>query len=247
MKIDIIVPSNNIEMINKFLKSLSRLGLDSDIYKIVIIGNGELYQKNIEYNNSLSIRFIRFEKEFDIIPFAELRGIGMIDSDCDFFLFLDDDHIFNINAKDTLNNSIEFLSNNQSIGILQLEKDNEEKDSFHFKYNAHIWTSRGLFIRNISFNYEEIFKLKGACEDLVYSYEVLSQGYLPYSRYNSGIERGCKLPNNYKELNNPSYNEKLLDDNCIGYIRNKYNDTNWKFYGSLSNLSYPNKLKGILE
>ena len=41
--------------------------------------------------------------------------------------------------------------------------------------------------------------------------------------------------------------EKDSNDNIIGYIRKKYNQKDWKFYGSLTNLTYPIHLKNLIK
>jgi len=241
MKISIIVPTNNIIMINNFINYYNTLKNFKKISELIIIGNKEV--KKID-----GVKFIRYEKNFNIVPFAELRGIGMEASkDSDFFLFLDDDHTFNIKADKFLMNCYNFLNKHNECGLLQLEKINKEKDGFYIKRNAHIWTSRGLFIKNIGLNYSKYYNLTGACEDLLYGYETLNESYIPYEIYNSPISRGCDKPNNYKQFNDPSYNEKILDKNIIGFIRDKYNDEDWKFYGALRHLKYPISLRKLIK
>ena len=246
MKVSVIVPTNNIKRITKFINSYSKLENFKQKVKLIIIGNGEVVKSTIQKDSFIT--FIRYDKSFNIIPFVELRGIGMNKVYADFFLFLDDDHIFKKGADNFLIECLNFLKNHNECGVLQLKKKNEEKYGFYPKRNAHIWTDRGLFIRRINqFDYKEYYKLIGACEDLLYSYEVLSQSYIPYIIHNTPIDRGCTLSNNHKELNHPSYNKKLLDDNIIGYIRKKYNQKDWKFYGSLTNLTYPIHLKNLIK
>ena len=245
MHVSVIVPSNNIKRINEFINSYDNLVNFSDFAELIIIGNGELKEEHIPILPNVS--FIRYDKEFDIVPFTELRGIGMKESKSDFFLFLDDDHRFKPSSDIFLIECLNFLINHNECGVLQLEKDHPTRSGFYIKRNAHIWTSRGLFIKNIGFNYNELFKLKGACEDLLYGFEVLNQMFLPYCIWNSGIRRNSKVPNNHKELHDKSYNESLLNKNIIGYIRKKYNDFNWKFYGNLRQLKYPNSLKTSIK
>jgi len=244
MKISVIVPTNNIKRINEFIDRYNKLINFKYLANLIIIGNGEV--ENIQ--TSQNIHFIRYEQDFDIIPFVELRGIGMNHIDCDFFLFLDDDHIFNESADIFLIKCIKFLKFHNECGILQLRKHKFNRSNFYVKRNAHIWTDRGLFIRNTkNLNYAKLFKLKGACEDLLYAYEILNESYIPYEIYNTPIERGCSLPKNHKEKHNPSYNEKILDDNIIGYIRDKYNHSKWKFYGNLKSLGYPFHLRNLIK
>lgn len=248
MNITIIVPSNNSERINKFIESYNKLKMFKAMSELVIIGNGELNVGQIK--DLHDIYFLRYMDHFEIIPFARLRGIGMEENpNADFYLFLDDDHSFNEDSDRYLIECINFLISHKECGILQLEKKNALKSGFHIKRNAHVWTSRGLFIRNIGnkFDYEELSKLVGAGEDLLYGYEVLNQSYIPYERFNSPITRGCNLPNNYKELNDKSYSEELLDENIIGYIRKKYNQSDWKFYGNLHCLNYPGHLRNLIR
>ena len=245
MKISVIVPTNSIKRINEFINEYDNLNNFYSFANLIIIGNGEVEEENIPILPK--VHFIRYEKVFNIIPFTELRGIGMETVNPDFFLFLDDDHRFNENSDIFLVRCINFLQSHKECGVLQLRKRNIEKNSFYVKRNAHIWTDRGLFIRNINFEYKKLYQLIGACEDLLYSYEVLNKSYIPYEVYNAPIERGCTLPNNYKELNDKSYNEKVLDENIIGYIREKYNEQDWKFYGNLKYLSYPFHLKNLIK
>lgn len=247
MNVSVIVPSNDKNRINDFIKSYAKLKNFMKISKLIIIGNGDLKEEDIKVRDWIT--YIQYKKSFDIIPFAELRGIGMnYYKDADFFLFLDDDHRFNEKSDDFLIQCNSFLLSHDDCGVLQLEKNNTSKNGFYIKRNAHIWTDRGLFIKNTrKFDYELLYKFIGACEDLLYAYEVLNQSYLPYEIYNSPIKRGCNLPNNHKELNDKSYNKELLDDNIIGYIRQKYNQPKWKFYGSLRSLSYPFHLRNLIK
>ncbi len=244
MKVSLIIPTNSIERINNFIDSYEKLNRFKDSCQLVIVGNGEVVENKVNLQENYI--FKRCEDKFNIVPFAKLRMIGMINSDCDFYMFLDDDHIFKEGSDDSLVRCLSFLSTHKDCGILQLQKSNKEKFGFYIKKNAHIWTSRGLFIRNIH-QKENFDHLIGAGEDLLYSYEVLSKGYIPYEKYNSKIERGCNLPNDFKEKNDKSYNKKILDDNIIGYIRKKYSHPKWEFYGSLGNLGYPNLLRILIK
>lgn len=246
MNVSVIVPSNDKNRINDFIKSYAKLKNFMKISKLIIIGNGDLKEEDIKVRDWIT--YIQYKKSFDIIPFAELRGIGMnYYKDADFFLFLDDDHRFNEKTDDFLIQCNSFLLSHDDCGVLQLEKNNTSKNGFYIKRNAHIWTSRGLFIRNLGFDYNKFYTLKGACEDLLYGFEALNHSYLPYAIWNSGITRNGTKNNRHKELNDKSYSEKLLDNNIIGYIRNKYNDPKWKFYGNLHMLNYPKFLKILMK
>jgi len=249
MKISVIVPSNSLCRIETFVEEFDKLLLFKKMVTLIIVCNGELKTKNVPKRKYIKcIQFNKKIKENDIVPFVELRGVGMKERSADWFLFLDDDHTFDDNADTTLIKSLKFISHHNECGILQLEKQNKEKDGFYIKENAHIWSSRGLFIRNIGFDYNKLSKLKGACEDLLFAYIVLYESYLPYNYYNSGIHRNSPLEKGKygkrtKEFTDISYQENTLDKNVIGYIRNLYFDYNWKFYGHLQYLEYPNFLK----
>jgi len=251
VKVSIILPSNNKEKTEQFIKQFNSLRFFRGFVDIVIIGNGQFKESPKGLWNKDC--FIKIDEDYTdkIIPFAKLRGLGMAYSSSDWFLFLDDDHFFEEKDKreveEILMKSLVFLDNHLDCGVLQLHKKSDKKSSFYIKKNAHIWTDRGLFIKRINFDYKKLSKLKGACEDLLYAYEVLNTGLLPYCLYNCKIKRGCNLPNDYKENNNESYKEKLLDENIIGYIRKKYGQDNWGFYGNLKYLGYPNFLRQMIK
>jgi len=252
VSVSVIVPSNNKNMILEFLDSYTKnLSQFKNISQVIVIGNGELKDLPKKYINKNYIKFIRYDKKFDIVPFVELRGKGMELFPSDFFLFLDDDHRFSKESDKVLVDSNKFMATHEECGIIQLEKHESTKFGFYIKKYAHIWTSRGLFIRNIGFDYKTLYELKGACEDLLFGYEIINQCYIPYCYYNSGITRGNdrdkSTPNNYKQYNDKSYNEKILDKNVIGYIRNKYCDNKWIFYGNLRKLQYPSSLRSLIK
>jgi len=247
MKVSIIIPTNNVKKINKLINSYSTLLKFKKISELIVIGNGEVYEKDIK--NKKEIKFIRFEEEFDIIPFVELRGVGIEQSIGENLLFLDDDHCFMKGSDSFLIDCVDFLDKHNECGVLELKKKNVAKKGFYIKRNAHIWTDRGLFMRNI-FVKDEIksfYKYVGACEDLIYSYEVLNNSYIPYEIHNSPISRKSEVSNRYKEFNHPSYSKELLNLNVIGFIKYKYNDKDWKFYGSLNSLEYPRHLKNLIK
>lgn len=246
MNVDIIVPSNNVDNINKFIKSYMSLNLATrKNFRLKVVLNNIKDDRRIYCINEVD--WIWYNDEFDIVPFLALRWKAMEDSDADFFLFLDDDHTFEEGSDRLLNNCLNFLHNHKECGLLQLEKANILK-GFHVKKNAHVWTSRGLFIKNIGFNFGNFLNLVGAGEDLFVGYTALVKGYIPYCHYNSTIKRNPPYTDNrYQELNNPSYSEDLLDKNIVGFIRQIYDDPDWRFYGSLENLKYPNKLKEIIQ
>jgi len=250
MKISVIVPSNDKRRMNSFIRRFDKMKTFKNKVTLVIVCNGGLKSSDLivkPYIHTVDSNECN-DTDKAIIPFAKLRGLGMKSVKADWFLFLDDDHEFDDNANKNLLHSIEFLKTHKDCGVLQLEKDNKEKIGFYIKKNAHIWTSRGCFIKNIDFDYDKFDKLVGACEELLFAYTVLYEGFIPYCIWNSGISRNSpvensKLGKRHKEFNDISYLEKTLDDNIIGYIRELYGDKDWQFYGKLSNLTYPNDLR----
>ena len=151
------------------------------ICEIIIIGNGPFSNCTtlpIKYSN---VKFTYYEWSGNIVPFAALRGKGIKKAKGKWLLFLDDDHIFRKEADLFLINQVlPFLRDTYNCGLLQLEKMNEEKSGVYKKENAHVWTSRGLLIKNIGFPIKKYNDLLGAGEDLLYGYHTLSEGYKPY-------------------------------------------------------------------
>ena len=239
MKISVIVPSNKNKEINEFCKSYSKLTEFKKHAELIVIGNGEV-------KSAYCDKFIRYEKDFDIIPFVELRGLGMLNSDSNFFLFLDDDHRFKNGADRFLMECISFLEEDNMCGVLQLDKKRSIKDWFEIKNDGYIWTSRGLFIKNTHMDIEHLFSLKGACEDLLYAYETLVYGWIPYKINQPFIIRDESKPNNDKELNDKSYSKEVLDENIVGFINHHFSDPSWEFYGHLYNLRYPIDVRDVI-
>jgi len=235
MKIDVIVPTNNIKEINCFIKSFSSLKEFKKLCRIVIVGNGSVVKKDIVFNNSLNIHFINtmisVKQNEEMVPFLELRALGMIDSNSDFFLLMDSDHTFPDGSDSFLMNCIEKLKDKQlDISVLCTDRIRDGKDGL-YKKDGYIWSNRGLFIENLFDKYflSDIIDIEilGASEDLLLSYYVLEQKGNPYIIHGSPVKRVEKRHVNGIVKYDKSYDEKNMYMNCLGYIRSRYNDSSW--------------------
>ncbi len=243
MKIDVIVPTNNINQINGFIDSFSKLGFFKYSCELVIIGNGEVTEDKIVSNN-LFYSFVRYNKKINdgLVPFAELRNSGMLNSDSDYFLFMDDDHRFEGGADCYLMECLHRLEN-YNCSVLCTDRDRDGKKGLHLKLDGFIWTNRGLFIKNVGIDFSKFKTLLGAGEDLLFSYYTLKKEGLPYIFYGSKITRIEKRFINGKKKRNPSYTKKVMHNNCIGHIRKEFDDRNWIHESDDKCINYPNKLQ----
>lgn len=250
MKISVIVPSNNASEINGFLRSFDTLNNFKNLCEVIIIGNGDVHYDSILGGHSVHYSVKRIDEDYTnkLIPFAKLRGEGMKESNADFFLFLDDDNRFNAGSENFYLNCINFLNNNPNCHILQADRKKVGKSGMHIKKDGFFWTGYGLFLKNINLDFKSIFNLYGACEDLLYSYEILDKGGIPYIAYGNPTTRDISLPNDHKQHNNISYSKDTLESNIIGYIKEKFDkDGSWDFYSNIKNLEFPSILKEKIE
>ena len=252
MKIDIIVPTNNILEINSFILSLDKMEKFKKHITLKIIGNGNVYHNYISKLHSVNYDFIRVDNNYKetIVPFAALRSCGMDKSDCDYFLLLDDDHRFNKNSDDFLIRCIKILEETKDCSILCTDKNKNGNTGLKLKIDGFIWTNKGLFLKNIfnqlSFGIHSL--LLGAGEDLLFAYMILEKEGLPYTLYGSDITRTEKrYKNGIKVIDNLSYSEKIMKDNIIGYLRNYFNDKEWVHQSNYFVTTFPKDLKQILN
>lgn len=245
MKIDVIIPSNNIDEINGFIKSFNKMKSFKKYCQLVIIGNGDLHRKHINYVNNLPIKFIRLDKDYsgEIIPFAKLRGLGMKDSSSDFFLFMDDDNRFTIECDSYFTSCVSFIIANPLCSVIQAERERDGPKGIIMKLDGFYWTGYGLFLKNIIKEYDHLLDFKGCCEETLYVYETLYNDGLPYIFYGNPTTRDKSLDPKWNENNNPSYSEEIIQDNIQGYIQDKYEDSNWRYYNNIPNNNMPNLLQ----
>lgn len=250
MQIDIIVPTNNLKEINQFIFSLDKLTEFKKHCTLKIIGNGNVYYDSILGGHSVNYDFIRVDENYEgkPIPFAALRYSAMTNSNCDFFLFLDDDHRFNECSDFFLIDCLNILNSKKDCSILYTDKD-KDNNWLDIKRDGFIWTNKGLFIKNIihKLDYGIHSTLLGAGEDLLISYMVLEQEGLPYQYCKSNIIRKEKRYIDGKVIDNISYSKEVMEDNIIGYIKRYFNDKDWTHDSYNFSNSYPNRLKQILE
>ena len=244
MKIAVIVPSNNVKNINAFIDSFFNMKEFSKKCELVIIANGDLKPRDI--NSKEKFHFIGYYNDFDIVPFATLRALGMSKVECNYFLFLDDDNLFPNKSDEFYMKCYNFLELKRNCSILQAERFKKGLYGFKRKVDGFFWTGYGLFIKNVNLSYLRYTSLYGACEDLLYSYETLNKEGLPYIVYGNPTTRDKSKPNDWNQKNNKNYSKELLDDNIIGYIKEKY-DNNWDFYSNIKNLKLPKKLQEKLN
>lgn len=249
MKIDVIVPSNNPEEINGFIKSFSSMSIFKDYCQLVIIGNGDLKQSNIKYINSVSIKFIRIDEDYTekLVPFAKLRGKGMINSNADYFLFMDDDNRFPERSNYYFIDCINFLERKKNCSVLQADRDRFNYYGPKLKEDGFYWTGYGLFIKNLPFSYKDFLNFEGCCEETLYVYEALNIGGLAYTFYGNPTIRDTSKQPKWNEENNPSYNEKVIQNNIQGFIQEKYQDKYWRYYDNIPNNKLPNLLQKKMD
>ena len=191
MKIDVIIPSNNKKEINGFISSFSKLTFFRKFCQLVIIGNGSLQKKDIEFTNSLSIKFIRVDEDYTnkLIPFAKLRAKGMIESDSDYFLFMDDDNRFPEGCDAYFIGCVQFLQDNPICSILQADKTRQKRQGIYYKSDGFYWTGYGIFMKNVIQDYSKALEFFGCCEETLFAYEVLDVYGLSYTIYGNPKQR----------------------------------------------------------
>jgi len=251
MKIDIIVPTNNIQEINSFIFSLDKMKEFKKHIQLIIIGNGDVDYEHILGEHSVNYSFIRIDEDYKdkAIPFTSLRLSGIAYSHCDYFLFFDDDHRFNKKLDTFLMKCIETLEEVKDCSILCTDKNKNRNTGLKLKTDGFIWTNKGLFIKNIfnKLDFGIYSMLLGAGEDLLFSYMVLEQEGLPYILYGSDITRKEKRYINGNIIPNMSYSEEIMNNNIIGYLRHYFNDKEWIHQSDHFDTTFPKKLQDILN
>jgi len=253
MKIDVIVPSNNIKELNGFISSFDTLTEFKKHANLIIIGNGKVYYDGILGGHNANYDLIRDNNDYSnsIVPFAKLRNLGMKNSRSDFFLFLDDDHRFEKGSDEYLIKCINILKDkDKNISILSTDRFRNEPKEYQLKLkmDGFIWTNRGLFIKNLinEYNFDELI---GSGEDLLFSYCVLEKDGFPYELNGSPITRKEKNFINGKLVLKKSYSIEVLEENIIGFIKIKFKDNEWNWVDSYNRkpIEYPNKLNKIIS
>lgn len=264
MKIKVIVPTNNVERINGFIKSFNSMENFSQYCKIIIIPNGNIDIDNIKQDHNVELfpysdRFKNYENK--IVPFMKLRTLPMIlstiddikrdfytkeiieDNRPDWYLLFDDDNRFPDDSDFFYSICIRLLKKAKDCSVVELS-NKKNIGKINNKIDGFYWTGYGLFIKRLHIfdNHKEILNLLGACEDLLLSYLTLDKYGLPYTFYGNPTTRDKSKPNNWNQKNNPSYSKEILDNNIIGYIRERFNEPDWDFYGNIKNLSLPKEL-----
>jgi len=249
MLIDVIVPSNNEEEINGFIKSFSSMKKFSSICRLVIIGNGEVYQKSIEFTNSLRIKFKRINTDYSdkLISFSKLRGTGMKDSNADFFLFMDDDNRFPKGCDKFFLKCSDFLFNSVDCGTLQADRRRPYKKGTEHQLNGFFWSGYGLFIKNTFDITKGFLSFDGCCEETLFAYESLDKFGLPYKIYGNPTYRDTSKEANWNQNNHPSYSEEVIQKNIQGYIQKKYHDKEWRYYEEIPNGKFPKDLQDKID
>lgn len=252
MKISVIVPTNNIENINGFIESFNSMKHFSKKCEIIINPNGNINTKDIIRADNVvclnqNYKLENFENK--IVPFVKLRGFPMaytyVNGGTDWFLFLDDDNRFPEGSDEFYIQCYNFLDFDPTCSVLELS--NKGNSGIYEKTDGFFWTGYGLFLRHTELIITDIMKdiiyLKGACEDILYSYLTLEYSGLPYVIYGNPTTRDKSKPNDWNQNNNPSYSEEVLNNNVIGYIRKKFNEPNWEFYKNINCLRLPKLLQ----
>ncbi len=129
MNINIIVPTNNAQEINNFIFSLDKMKKFKKHATLIIIGNGNVHYDSILGGHSVKYEFIRSNNDYsnELINFYELRLEGMKNSNCDYFLFLDDDHRFGNLSDSFLISCIKILEYIPECTVLWTDQDKKDK------------------------------------------------------------------------------------------------------------------------
>jgi len=247
MKIDVIIPTNNIKEINGFINSFNTMINFKKYCTLVIIGNGKVIKKSIK--NTSNVKFIRDDNNYSnqLVPFAKLRGIGMKNSIANWFLFLDDDNRFPKECDSFYMKIVNFIYNSKDCCTIQLDRKRIGKRRTKIQESGFFWCGYGLLIKNVFKIADELINFKGCCEETLFSYEALDKFGLPYICYGNPTYRDKSKSDKWNEENNESYSEKVIQDNIQGYIQNKYKDKNWRYYNDIPNGNFPKKLKEKIE
>jgi len=89
----------------------------------------------------------------------------------------------------------------------------------------------------------------GAGVDLLFAYLALEKEGIPYIMYGSPITRKEKRWKDGELLyEDPSYSKQTMDNNIIGYLRDRYDETeDWVHQSDSFKTRFPNKLKRIID
>lgn len=150
----------------------------------------------------------------------------------DYVMQCDDDWVWNESCVKYYK-YIEKLLFNKQPAVLNVF-DSRYSDKIISPKKCMIATNRGLFIKpELLLNDENwlqsIRDLKYGLEESVLVFKALEEGGKYYAIGGSPLQRTYKSGNVCYNNVSALHNLQLIEQNCIGFIRNRYNDPNWDF------------------
>ena len=243
MKIGLIMISNRPDNLAKFVQNLDRLGEFGDhLVKSVLI------QSPFSGNESCLGEFDRVghddavDSRVEAVPFLRYRRKAMaLVGDCDWFWQIGDDHVLRDSKGEVFSKTLseyymdvlDFISANNRIGVVSCKGFFGGRCA-GYRFNTNPTNglisadNGGIFFKNIGIDsiisYEDAM-LVGAIEEMLVSFNIISEGYGFARRFNSPVTTP-----KYKKIGDAiSYSIDTLDANIQGRIRQKFNSPYWNF------------------
>lgn len=266
MKLSIIFPSNRPDaFFNMFLPSINQLSYLKKhmvITFIMVYQGAEWTYKKLEEAEkkmeAINENFISFEQP-KIMAMCLSRDIGIRLKECDYFMQTDDDVIFRPGTKcypyssgQRFHQCIEYMEHFSKCGFVMCSGSlggSVQKLEISSTKTGLFATQRGIIFRYIPNHdyYGATINGIGSMQDTIITYRLLENGFFPAKQFNNPTIHRTTLGKNAVLSNEQTggsvlHNRKILEQNNLKYIRDRYDDPTWEH----SKSKLPKKLKEIL-
>jgi len=170
---------------------------------------------------------------------THLRNIGIINSPgADFYMLIDDNHKFgsgtpkySIDSGIRYSQCLIYMNHFPRCGFVMCEGSlggSVQKLEISSTPVGLFATTRGLILRNIGAYkiFGNTSHLIGGLEESIACYHIIEKGFFPAKQFNNPT---YPVNNHGVDNNSIIHNEKIWNDNCAKYIRNRYQDQNWDY------------------
>lgn len=244
-KVGFIIPSNRPDQLSKFLRTKALLNKINSISKFCLV-----YQDPV---NGPDYDFGAFKKidEFDPtppLPMLQLRRHGLdLTEDCEYICCLDDDHEFVEESDEYYMECVEFMDNNADIGVVGLKSGLDTGWIRNPKDGLFQNGTGGMFYRNIGKDKmfpKECHDFVGVLSEPLMAYNIINEGFNCAKRFGCKNKRLKGDPDKFvnMETNNITYSEQVANKNVQGYLRDKFNDPEWRYSSKMYPKTIADKL-----
>lgn len=254
--VGIVIPSNKPHKFERYAATLDKLGGLREQFQIAVVAQYPWTREKLDSHFECGeIDLFTLMPETEITHMVLWRRTGMsLLANCDYFLFMDDDHKFQDGKDKTCeqyySEVLDWLDANQDVGALTCAGYfGGYAWGYDFKKtpkNSIIAVQKGgLFIRNIGVNTicpVHLTRNIGAMFETVFTYNVMLAGYKWAKRFNAPTY--CERPGQV-DGTRKSYSTEIVYG-FFGngkWVRENFEDPTWEY----NNRRYPKKLCRLFE